>query len=830
MKKEWQCFLVFLVGIVLVLNGSPAAYAQAAKAEFTLEEIVITAERREKSIQESPIAVSAMTADSLDEENISGITDLQMRMPSTTFMADRIYIRGIGRALSDMGSDPAIGIFYDGNYNEYLTRLDDMVDVERIETVRGPQSTMYGRNTIGGAINVVFAKPTKEFTGKVSARIGNYEKREFNAILSGPLIGDWLLGRVSLIDSYYGGNVKNLLYNEYVGTEDTWKADFKLLFAPTDNFSMYFQYKFIYESDNNAGEITRILPYTYESFPTNEILNTADNTYYSASGSENALYKVGENPNLGGRAPWVSNSNYIGSHRLDSKEVSLATDFKAGNLTLKHSTFYRWYYDDTYSDVDGGPKVETSYTSATNSDSHTWAQDFQVLWGDKDSSINVLSGIYYYFVDNYGIYKTYRTGSNYWEYSYDWSSGTSGFKARNGQSYWHSTQLENTSKSAYINLDYRFFDKWTLNLGGRYNIDNKWTKENGEIVYISGSGITGLSDYYTSYGDVYKASFANKNDQYIADKKITSTEKFHANGWYYRLRPTWIKSPSNVPVEYKHDWVANTWKAGINYKPSDETMYYLSVSRGYKPGGISISDTSGKVYPFDAEYLLSYEVGWKTQWLEERLRTMLSMYYYDFEGKQMNYQIEVLNVEGNPVLETRTTNAAGSQNYGLELEADGFITNHLKASLQYSLLIAEYTDFFVYDTITKDNIDLKGNTMALSPKHKVTLSASYVYPTDIGDFILRGTYMWQDETVFDMYCRPYDWAKPWDRLDANLIWNSPDYKWQVNLYGKNVFDHASVTYIGSALKGNAKTIYDLSSLTHSIVDPFQFGVEVSYKW
>jgi len=842
MKKFWEDFFILILGAAFVLTGFPAVYAQEkksdAKAEFTLEEIVITAERRETSLSDTPISVSAMTGDAMDEEHFQGTMDMTMRMPGTSFV-DTITIRGIGREMADLGGDVGVGLFFDGAYNEQYAELGTLVDVARVETVRGPQSTLYGRNTVGGAINIIYARPEKGFHGQLKARIGNYQAREFTAVLNHPIVGEWLLGRISFQDRYYGGHVKNLTYNEMAGKNDDWQLRMMLLFDFTDNFESYFQYKITDWYQTHSGQETNIMPYTET-----DVLETD-------ASKPNALFEV-TNPRVGGTDPYVSVVNHYGAFDLTSKEVNNQTTLDVGNLTFKNIAFYRWwfYWDDP--DYDGGPSTLFDQRARSNFDTHEWSEEFQVLYGGKDSRINGLLG-YYYFSSTKGYYFFVNfMGPGYWEFTYD--SPYPGIIPGKSESYIASehpqnevynfnVDIEATSKSVYGNIGFDITDKLNINAGARYAIDEKWTQEWGGIVLHSGTyGYPAFNytnpAYQTAMGIDPTEAAAEKATLDLSKNTITGRYnnpddilRAHELGYYFKGWPFWyIMNPG---VSTKDSWDAVMWKVGLDFKPRDGQLIYFGINRGYKPGGVSIANNTGVTFSFDPEYLLSYEGGLKSQWFDGRLNTNLSIYFYDFQDKQLSFGVYD---EETKQTDSFTTNAADTTNYGCELEASYLITENLLASIQYAYMHTEYaTDFLIADPRIQNadgtwghNRNMKGEELPYSPPHRITLHGRYTYPTDIGDFVLIGTYTWQDEMAVDLFSMYEDnRIKPWDMLNAQVSWNNPDYSWRITIWGNNLLDQPSVTNRGGSW---SNTSHKIVALSESVVSPLQFGIEFSYKW
>ena len=211
MKRK---YLSLAIGCVLVSPALPAWSQEESAAEYQkdtkatqLDTITVTARKREETLQEVPVAVTAFTAESLDRLNVRDLADLDALVPNMTVYAARgsnttltAYIRGVGQSDPLWGVDPGVGLYLD---DVYLARpqgaLLDIVDVERIEVLRGPQGTLYGKNTIGGAIKYVSKGLSPEFNGYGSVTVGSFGQRDFKAAVGGGLGGsEYLRGRISV--------------------------------------------------------------------------------------------------------------------------------------------------------------------------------------------------------------------------------------------------------------------------------------------------------------------------------------------------------------------------------------------------------------------------------------------------------------------------------------------------------------------------------------------------------------------------------------------------------------------------------------------------------
>jgi len=859
MKKSLQCFLTVLIGIALIISVSPTAYAQEtkpdAKMEFTLDEIVVTAERRESTAQDTPVAVSAWDETSIDEQNIGGAQDLTMRMPSTYVTAASVTIRGVGRTSGSLGTEPGVGIFLDGFYNqEGATYLADMYDVERIENVRGPQSTLYGRATIGGAINIITRKPTKEWSGQLKSTIGNYEKREFHTAFGGPTGIENLYYRLRLSDTYYGGHQKNILFkDEYQGTDDKWRVSAKLLYEPMDNLSFYFAYDISDIKERPAATALQdewpkqgvpkaqsdYRPYSYFKNP-----------YYNWATDAPAGYPT-SNPTL--RDHYKVANNYPGKHGLDKTEVSLTTDFDMGNLAVKLLSAYRDWHDTSLTDYDDGP-MPASYASKlyeTTIATYEWSQEVQVLYGGEDIPIKFIGGLYYYDRNRDGTAYSEYFGSKLLEPT---TAGQTGrpFLAPNNSVYTTRSLIHDISEAIYGQINYELTDTLTLSTGIRYAIDMKKGKEYNYRQYGPTAAVVDIT------------APPGEHETFVPFIYAIPTASRPIFGWYrylYDLSPAY-RTPAYValiarlynkdgliiaPV-HKGNWEAITYTFGMDYKPMEDTLLFGKYARGYKPGGFVLG--SFQEQDFDEETVNAYEVGWKQTWMANRFSTNIGTFYYDYKDLQMS---------GNEGNVSFVTNASDAKVYGVEVDAQGFIIDNLLTSLTYSYLHTEFGDYpHQYDiphvptplnstsayagadvigswvwnpgyvsslgTVGRYETNLESGEMPYAPQHKVSINATYTLPTDVGDFSWHALYFWQGEVFMSKFNHEDYKADAYDRVDTELMWNSPAYVWRVTLWLKNIFDADTIVSQGM---GEGSTGY---ARTATYIPPMTFGFDVSFKW
>ena len=267
MKRKQLSMAIHGALAVSLLVGAPA-FAQEAAARpdgqkaVTLESVTVTARKREETLQEVPVAVTAFTADALDKLNVEDLSDLDAQVPNLTIYAARgssstltAYIRGVGQSDPLWGVDPGVGIYMD---DVYIARpqgaLLDVFDVERIEVLRGPQGTLYGKNTIGGAIKYVSKGLRSDFNGYGSVTVGNYGQRDIKAAVGGGFGGsEYLRGRISVADLHRDGFGENVITGAQVSDKKIRAYRANLGAYVTDKFDLQFALDHVVDTSGVRG-------------------------------------------------------------------------------------------------------------------------------------------------------------------------------------------------------------------------------------------------------------------------------------------------------------------------------------------------------------------------------------------------------------------------------------------------------------------------------------------------------------------------------------------------------------------------------------------------
>jgi len=312
-----------------------------------IEEIVVTAEKRETSMQETSIAISAFDQDALDVRGISQIEDLQFASPNLFISHNSqspvtyAYIRGVGSDQLVAGFDPGVAYHVDGMYVGQPSSMPvDLWDMERVEVLRGPQGTLYGRNTTGGAINVLTAPPTDEFLGKIDLTVGDYDHYRVRGVVNGPL-GERISGRLSAIVDNADGFQDNIIGDDADST-DNWAVRGKLGFELNDDATLVLTAQ-RFENQGNQGQ-KRLEPFTGIPVYAGAIPNPSDprrvaKDHEEKLDLENTLVSAKLNWNLGG-AEFVSITGYIENEWFQTMDIDMSSNpIQIQEWTMKTDQF-----------------------------------------------------------------------------------------------------------------------------------------------------------------------------------------------------------------------------------------------------------------------------------------------------------------------------------------------------------------------------------------------------------------------------------------------------------------------------------------------------------
>ena len=756
-----------------------------------LEEVVVTAQKRAEDLQDTAIAITAISGSTMDDLNISNSEDYEAIVPSLSVRTspNRLFLRGIGRVTNSLGTEPGVAVYLDQIYTSEITVLGraNSLTTQQVDVLRGPQGTLFGRNATGGAVSVTSKRPTEEFEHELRATAGNYSEFNWGASSSGPITED--LGyRVYGYGDSHDGYVKNRGGKD-IFDEDHTGFGAQLSWDATDNLNIWLSWATDRTDDLSSG----VNFGGYLITPYQPTLKTQDGFLFSEQyqwDRENPAvrdrYKVDQNDEL--RTKNYNNNKYITHISWDLEDV-----------TVK---YIGGYFEGDYSAKNGdlgatsNPDVRVVESAAQNSESYS--HELQLI-SATDGPLQWVTGIYYYHAETQQPYTISSLDADYLQNTVpesDLFNQAAIQPNRNPaapEQYWQNGDLDVDSYAAYADGNYSFNEQWKLTLGIRYSYDEK---EGNEAQYV-------VADPYAAPGaDVLPPIWS-------------------ALGFPDNCCGLLITDPEVANRKVDDDWNNVSGRAVIDYMYSDEQMVYASISSGYKAGGFRLGSLQENP-SFDPEEVISYEIGYKGTYADV-LRVNAAAYFYDYQDMQV--LVDSLNDVNLPVPEI--VNADKAEVKGFEVEATWLATDALTLMANYSYIDGEYTNFCCsVDTIGDPDggeQDLSGNPLTQAPRNKIFTNASYSWNTaSMGEFVLSGSYSWVDSRQYDVFNTNATQADSYFRVDASLSWFSPSQDIRVIMAGKNLTEEETWVSLTRLNQFGAISGYANEPMTYSLEVQYTF--------
>jgi len=724
-KLGWSLFSTGLVGAVLGTavvspraddGAPPAGEAAEVASEVSgapvsgkkgIEEIIVTGRKREEAIQQTPISMMAFTDQDLEVKAITEVQEIGQSVAGLKFdtttgsnnMA-RIYIRGVGQDNASSEVDPGVGIYVDGvYYPRALGSTFSLVDIERVEVLRGPQGTLYGKNTIGGLINVITRKPAEEFGGRAQVRVGNYGVYETRTSVDVPLLPERAYSRISIATATGDGYLRNALKSgERVGDNKLLSGRLALRLMPFDDVEANFTFDRSQENEKApVGECRRVTDLALTTFIVDNTTRFREACNESAAGDEFSIF-----------------TNEPTKTDIDIQGTTGIVSWDLGAASLKSTSSWRQVKTrGRGGDLDGTRVEFLGAASGGKSKNNVFSQELLLQGKALDDKLFVSTGVYGLRENGQGrgsasvqrdlIADPNRPlvgspGTTFAELSTGVLNGAvaddneAAAVARGFVAVPDTEGMPGSGMTAFqvFSMQDRDAANEVDRVSRQSNLSLLETIQN--VNRLTTSQFTTLS--YAAFGEA-SYDFTQKLS-FTTGLRVTHERK-ERQGRSIALFP--FDKPAGqdrLGVAIDKRFRDLSGRAILNYKWNDDIFTYVSFSRGYRSGGFNettvLASAAGDVDPFDDERLESLEVGIKTTWFDDRLLLNLTGFYNNYDG----IQLTTLTVGDNGLGTSSVQNAGGAIVQGLELEfqarPSGFLSN-FSFTGGMSFINADYTSF-----------------------------------------------------------------------------------------------------------------------------------------
>ncbi len=734
-----------------VLACLAPAISQAQDRPDLLDEIVVTAQKRSENIQDVPISISAFSGDDLNALGITESEQLGQFIPGLELSTSSgegsqliIFLRGAG--LNDFNTNNAgpIGIYSDEVYisSPALTAFQ-FFDTERLEILKGPQGTLYGRNTTGGAVKFISNKPTDEFEFQARGSYSRFDTTDVEAAISGP-ITDNIRARFAINKVDSDGFLENTIDPSNITDENSvdtlsWRGTIDV--DVTENFSLRGNVhganvnsegaKFVFIGLGPDGTGPLGTPSQTDPF-SGQYNRDDDIDLDSIGGYIEAKLDIGD-------IQITSISAYDELDRLLPEETDAnALDILFINYDVKSETFSQ----------------ELRATGSYGDSSWLIGGFYLTEDLEQDQSIDLFGSLRPLFAP-LGVNIPGVTSPD----------PTPVFFAR-------ANNFQTIETFAIFGqTDVAVTDKLTLTLGGRYTDEDRTFDARGTIEEESLADIVG-----------------NPLVVYEGTDLETSDGEF-------------------------------SWRFGLDYKLDDDTLLYGSIARGFKSGGfnggfLSLDPVEAitQLEPFDPEFLTAYEVGFKTDLLDNKLRLNGALFYNDFSDLQVFTQI---NTGGLPLLVL--DNATSAEVLGAEFDATFYPHPNLLLNLTGAFMDSRI------GSLSVNGVDLTGNTIPNTPDASVSGLARYDH--DLGDYgsvYLQGSFAYRDDVFFSTENLDFTGQEAYTLANLRLGYTAESQNWGIAVFGNNIGDTTYFT--------NVSNNSDFGFASATLGTPRSYGVELSVNF
>lgn len=763
-------------GIVFCVSG--LFLAQGAHSQ-TLEEIIVTAQKREQGLQDVPISASAVSGDSILEQGLTRLEDIGATQPSVfiaeSFTGQQLFVRGVGTGVSNVSFEQSVAQFVDGVYSgRGRSSLVQFLDIESVEILRGPQPTYFGQNAIAGALNTRTRGPGNQFEGYVNASWDvEFDNKSIDAAFGGP-ISDTFGARIAARWNDDDGYGRDTVSGEPVNAREGEAVRVSFEWTPSDVWTISGKWE-----ETSIDQDSFLL----ETINCNPGVSTPCN---AAQDLElDVEYELNQLQATGGTVAFPGIPDFTGLPEIFDNQ-SRATDSSSGHLTFEY---------------DGGGYLVTAITGLNEYEGESWF----------DLDATPLAGFQVGVAEEYEQFSQELRIQSTDAETIDWMAGV----------YYQDAELFTDSRQ-YIGVA-------GGNTGGiQYNEDAEWMSAFGAITYNVSDALS--IDFGVRWSDVEKTATNQSHTAGLIDP-VEGVGDFVTVDDTCLATPNTLNAGTCANAGFADDDVNGS--IGINWFATEETMVYAKYATGFKAGGLNVGMSVPQRlqdYRYDSEEVDAIELGFKSTLMEGRLELNAALFSSDYS----NLQVSTFDPTAGTTGEFNVGNAAEATSEGLEISGRFAATEALMLTYSATWLNAEYDDFpgaqCNLQEINAGVCDADGTTNRAGEKiefaadFEASVGAEYVVPLN-SDFelMLSGNAFYSDgyglSTTYDQRLV----QGSYERIDLRATMLSADGVWSASLFGNNITDSIVYNQVGP-------TVLNDEAFTASSARGAHWGIQARYNF
>jgi iron complex outermembrane receptor protein len=776
-----------LAGMVSVAPAFAQQAAQPSASSGGLEEIVVTARRKEEKLQTVPVAVTAFTAAEIQNKQIESSSDLQHYVPSLSSSQQSrdeqvFYLRGQGPNGASGGSPGVIAYFSEVPFNGSGPGI--YFDLGNLQVLRGPQGTLFGQNTTGGAVLFEPMHPTNSYEGYVQLTLGNYNREGVEAAVNIPVIEDKLLVRIAGSKETRDGYTYDIGTHQDLDNRDYWAGRIGVTWRPTDDFENYLVYDSLYNHTNGTGLIltavnSNTLPGSNPPFLEGSFART-----FGVGVAEAAL----------------AQAEALGPRRVDTDIAGLDKTYSWGitdiarwdatdDVTIKNIFGYREIKNLLRTDFDGTPLLQGGYSTPDGWEVNNaqYTDELQFQGKALDDKLSLIGGAFYEFLHPAG--------------------------------YTVAVVPTTTALAPGFNVPAAVFG----NAYGQNALGPEGETTRTEALFLQ--GVYDLSGISPDLEGLKFTAGARYTWDYVSNSNF-STIHLAIPGLGNLSIP--CGKTSGLACTYaNHTFQAPTWTLGLDYQIDPETLVYAKGSRGFKSGGFN--GAGGVFFPnkYESEYVTDVEVGLKADFdiMGIKARTNIDGFHDDYRNAQRSVGVPFELIPGSPATTTSTTVIADGNAVvqGVEFEGTIIPFTGLEMTASWSYVDAFYTKFIIPSIGDRTYLPYP-----FVPKNKFGFTADYTLPfvpEELGNVHAIAEYVHTGRIQYSTDSTEPDGNEPgYGLLNIRINWN--------NVAGQPVDASFFMTNVTDNLYSIGKFgIYTTEGFVSQLYgEPQMWGFQVKYRF